>query len=132
MRELLDTHILLWWFEDGKRLSRKQARVLRRRDPSRPLLVSDISLWEVATLLSLGRIRLRLPLRDWLEHATAPPLVQRVGITPAVAADVAALPDHLHRDPADRILISTARVFGAQLVTQDQRIVDASVVDTLT
>lgn len=132
MRELLDTHILLWWFEDGDRLSRKQSRLLARRDSGKPLLVSDISLWEVATLLSLGRIRLKLPLRDWLEHATAPPLVQRVGITPAVAADLAALPDHLHRDPADRILISTARVFGARLVTQDRRIVDAGIVDTIT
>jgi PIN domain nuclease of toxin-antitoxin system len=44
-----------------------------------PLLVSEITLWEIATLHSLGRIELRLPLRDWLEKATAPPLVRRVG-----------------------------------------------------
>jgi PIN domain nuclease of toxin-antitoxin system len=129
--ELLDTHILLWWFEDGKRLSRAQTRLVRRRDPKRPLLVSDISLWEIATLVSLGRVRLRLPLRDWLERATAPPLVRRVGISPAIAAELALLPDDLHRDPADRLLLATARVLGARLVTQDRRLASAGIVEIL-
>ena len=93
--------------------------------------MSDITLWEIATLLELGRVRLRLPLREWLERATAPPLVQRVGITPAIAAEAAALPPILHRDPADRIIIATARVLGATLLTLDQRIIDAKVVPTI-
>ena len=131
MKELLDTHIVLWWFEDGKRLSRRQVRLLRRRDPDRPLLVSDISLWEIATLVERGRVRLSLPLREWLDRATAPPLVRRVGITPAVAAEIAALPARLHRDPADRILIATARIFGAKLVTQDDRIIESRAVDVV-
>jgi PIN domain nuclease of toxin-antitoxin system len=79
----------------------------------------------------LGRIKLHLPLRDWLEQATAPPLVARLAITPAVAAGVAALPDSFHRDPADRILVATARVFGATLLTQDRRIIEAELVPTL-
>jgi PIN domain nuclease of toxin-antitoxin system len=105
--------------------------VLRGASAENPLWVSDISLWEVATLLELGRIRLRLPLRDWLDRATAPPLVQRCGISPAVAAALAALPASFHRDPADRILVATARVLGATLLTQDTRIVQAGIVSTL-
>jgi PIN domain nuclease of toxin-antitoxin system len=57
--------------------------------------------------------------------------VQRCGIGPAVAAEVALLPKNLHRDPADRILLATARVLGATLVTQDRRLIDAGLVPTL-
>ena len=131
MKALLDTHVLIWWLNDRKRLSPTQREVVGSVRPEEPLLVSDISLWEVATLHGAGRIRLALPLREWLDKATAPPLVQRHGISPAIASEVAALPDSFHRDPADRILVATARVLGATLLTQDRRIVDAALVDTL-
>lgn len=62
--------------------------------------------------------------------AAAPPLAQRYGITTPIAAEVAALPDSFHCDPADRILAATARVLGATLLTQDRRIVDAALTDT--
>ena len=55
----------------------------------------------------------------------------RHGISPAIAAELATLPDSFHRDPADRILVATARVLGATLLTQDRRIVDAALVNTL-
>ena len=80
---------------------------------------------------SLGRIRLSLPLRDWLEAAVAPPLVRRCGISPAIAAELASLPESFHRDPADRILVATARVLGATLLTPDRRIVEAALATTL-
>ncbi len=131
MIALLDTHVLIGWLTDSARLSRAQREVVASAKASSPLLVSDISLWEVATLHSLGRIRLSLPLRDWLEAATAPPLVRLQGISPAIAAELAGFPDSFHRDPADRILVATARVLGATLLTQDRRIVEAGLVDTL-
>jgi PIN domain nuclease of toxin-antitoxin system len=93
--------------------------------------VSDITLWEIATLVELKRLRLGRPLRDWLERAVAPPLVRRVGISPAVAAEVAALPDTFHRDPADRIIVASARTVGAKLLTQDRRIIDSGLVPTV-
>jgi PIN domain nuclease of toxin-antitoxin system len=130
MKALLDTHILLWWLSSTSRLSARQEEILGAAHEE-PLWVSDITLWEIATLSSLGRIKLHLPLRDWLEQATAPPLVQRLPITPAVAAEVAALPDSFHRDPADRIIVASARVLGATLLTRDRRIVDAALVPTL-
>ena len=72
MKALLDTHILLWWFEGGKRLSNPQRKVIAEAHRQSPLCVSEISLWEIATLFQLGRIQLHLPLRDWLDQATAP------------------------------------------------------------
>lgn len=131
MNALLDTHVLLWWHGDRDRLSRGQQQVIADADAEAPLLVSDISLWEVAMLHGLGRIRLSIPLREWLEKAVAPPLVRRHGISPAVAAELASLPESFHRDPVDRILVATARVFGATLLTRDRRIVEAALVDTL-
>ena len=131
MTALLDTHILIWWLDQSARLSPAQQEVLSGADPDSPLLVSDITLWEIATLCSLGRIQLSLPLRDWLDKAVAPPLVRRQGISPAVAADMAALPESFHRDPADRIIVATARVLGATLLTQDRRIVDSGLAATL-
>ncbi len=128
---VLDTHVLVWLVEGGKRLSPAQRRMIGRANPENPLRVSDISLWEIALLHARGRIRLGLPLRDWLEGAVAPEWVRREGISPAIAADVALLPAGVPDDPADRIILSTARVLGATLLTRDGSMVDAAVVPTI-
>lgn len=131
MKALLDTHVLLWWFETDSRLPKSHRKVINKADPNEPLLVSDITLWEIAVLFELGRIKLTLPLRDWLDRAVAPPLVQCCPISPAIAAEVASLPSTFHRDPADRIIVSTARILGALLLTCDDRIIKAAIVPTL-
>ncbi len=131
MTYLLDTHIIVWWFERNPRLLAAQKEALASADAESPLVISDISLWEISTLTSLGRLKLRLPLRDWLERAVAPPLVRRIGISPVIAAEVASLPDSFHRDPADRILVATSRALGATLLTLDKRIIDSGLTPTL-
>ena len=131
MMALLDTHVLIWWLNDYHRLSPDQQNVVDSASAESPLLISDISLWEVATLHSLGRIQLTIPLREWLGKAVAPPLVRRYGISPAIAVELSALPNSFHRDPADRILVATARVLGATLLTQDHRIVKAKLTSIL-
>jgi PIN domain nuclease of toxin-antitoxin system len=131
LNALVDTHVLLWWLQGDSAVSAAQKRILKRASPEAPLLVCGISLWEVATLHELGRIALDLPLREWLELAVAPPLVRLLDLTPAVAAEVASLPSTFHRDPADRILVATARVHGATLLTRDERILRAGLVPTV-
>lgn len=131
MKVLLDTHVLLWWLATTPRLFQAQRDVIEAATADDPLWVSDITLWEIATLSSLRRLELHLPLQEWLEKATAPPLVQRASITPAIAAEVAGLPDSFHRDPADRIIVASARVLGATLLTQDHRIIDSGLVPTI-
>lgn len=128
MKVLLDTHVLLWWLAKDRRLSRGQRRVINEASEQSPLGLSEISLWEISTLHELGRIELDRPLREWLEQASAPSLVRRVGISPAIAAEVAALPATFHRDPADRIIVATARVLGAKLLTRDRAIIDSKLV----
>jgi PIN domain nuclease of toxin-antitoxin system len=127
---LLDTHILVWWLLGIPRLSAAQQAAISTASATDPLRVSDISLWEISMLVSRGRIQLDLPLREWLERATAPPLVRTHRVTPAIAAEMALQPDSFHRDPADRILVATTRTVGATLVTSDKRIIKAGLVDT--
>jgi len=128
---LLDTHILLWWHEQPKRLSREQRRMLGRAGDSRSLGVSDMTLLEVAQLVERGRVRLALPVDEWLSRATAAPLVERLGISPAIARELVDLQVTRDWDPADRVLVASARVLGVPLLTSDERIVDSGLVETL-
>jgi PIN domain nuclease of toxin-antitoxin system len=131
VRYLLDTHILIWWHERPSRLPNAVRRILTRARDGSSLLVSEISLWEVANLVELKRVRLSIGLSTWLQRATAAPLVERVGITPEIAAEVATLPASFHRDPADRLLVATARVLGVTLITEDTRILASGICSTL-
>jgi PIN domain nuclease of toxin-antitoxin system len=131
MKFVIDTHILLWWISDRKQLTTKILRALDRAYAATPIGLSSISLWEIAMLVELGRIKLNRPLREWLEAASAPPLVSVINITPAIAAEVATFPETFHRDPADRIIVATTRLHGATLITLDKRIVSAGLVATL-
>ena len=129
MTWVLDTHVLIWWVGGSDRLSKRHSGILAGVSADEPAVVSDISLWEIATLRRLGKITLDLPLRDWLDSAVAPPLVRRFGITTAVAAASAEFSDEFPGDPADRLIAATARVLGATLLTADRRIIASGEVE---
>jgi PIN domain nuclease of toxin-antitoxin system len=131
VRVLLDTHILVYWVASPERLSGAQAHAVETISPDNPALVADISLWEIALLSSLGRLRLNLPVRDWLTRATAPPLVRIAAISPPVASAAGDLADWENRDPADRLITATAKVFGAAVLTNDAAIRDAGLVQVV-
>jgi len=131
LKALLDTHILVRWVSRPDDLSPAQRHAVGRASAAQPLLVASISLWEVSTLVSLGRLRLDRPLREWLERAVAAPLVRVVELSPSIAAEVSTLPDWFHRDPADRIIVASAHVHAAALLTNDRRIRDAALVTTI-
>ncbi len=128
MRLLLDTHALVYWCSDPDRLSAAQHRALQAVDPDNPVIVADISLWEIAVLTTGGRLRLDLPLRQWLNRAAAPPLVRVAEITANIAHEVAELDSWENRDPADRLIVATARVFGARVITNDHLLRDSNLV----
>lgn len=131
MIALLDTHILLWWFERSSRLSRAQQRVLGKVGDKASVGVSDVSTLEIALLLERGRIRLALPIDEWLVRALAAPLVERCAISPAVARELVNLPMTRDWDPADRVLVASARVLGVPLVTSDTRIIESGLVKAI-
>jgi PIN domain nuclease of toxin-antitoxin system len=131
MNALLDTHALVWWVDGSKKLAREQSRATERAASTGALFLSEISFWEIAMLVEVGQLTVREPLDEWLERAAAAPAVQRIGITPAIAREVASLSTTRNWDPADRIIVATARVLGARLVTSDSRIIDSKLVPTI-
>lgn len=130
MKFLLDTHVLVKWVA-GQITSAAQRRALVTASAEAPLAVSSISLWEVATLFERRRLKLTLPLREWLDAAVAAPLVRTLELSPAIAAELAALQKTHDWDPADRIIVATARVHGLRLVTSDERIAGSRLVSVI-
>jgi PIN domain nuclease of toxin-antitoxin system len=125
---LLDTHAWIWWVDRDPRLGPRVLEALDGLPRDRRPLLSDVSLWEVATLVERGRLELDLPLRDWLDAAAHPHSVRLVPISARIAEEVAALPAAFHRDPADRVIVSTSRVLGVPLLTQDAAIAKSGLV----
>src|SRR5215469_585375 len=125
MRPLLDTHIWLWWMGGEKHLSKREIATLDDLPADQRPFVCDISLWEVATLHELRRWTADMPLEEWLQRACHPRTVEILPITPAIAVEVSRLPTSFHRDPADRVIVSTARARNLPLFTRDRRILNA-------
>jgi PIN domain nuclease of toxin-antitoxin system len=122
---LLDTHAWLWYAEGMS--ERLRPATIKRLDEARKgdgLVISAISVWEVGMHAARGRIRLAVPLRDWVERALSAPGVRLVPLDAAVAAESTLLPGDPQGDPADRFLIATARMHGLVLATRDQQILD--------
>jgi PIN domain nuclease of toxin-antitoxin system len=95
----------------------------------RPSL-SDISLWETALLVAKGRLILQEELESWLSVAASPAVVKRCPITPAIVAEMNRLPKNFHQDPADRLIVATARTLQIPLATKDRKILSAKLTKT--
>ena len=124
MKLLLDTHVWLWLAAGDRRLPPRHARRIAHAARDGSLFVSPISAWEVALLEQKNRIRLGRPVALWLDDALAQPGLNVASLTPRIAAASCHLPAPFHPDPADRMLVATARDLGATLVTADERILD--------
>ena len=125
---LLDTHAWVWWVQGDARLGRHMLKKLDELPADDRPAISDISLWEVATLASLGRIQFPGTLESWFAIAANPKTVRILPITPRIAAEVARLPDSFHRDPADRLIVATSRVHGLRVLTRDAAIAKSGLV----
>ena len=125
-RLMLDTHVWLWLaFGTPERFKPDTREVLQQAGASNALLVSIISVWEVAMLESKKRLRLPMPVNEWVERALDRPEIRLIGLEHAsTVIDSCRLPGDFHSDPADRLLVATARRENAVLVTQDRKILE--------
>ena len=125
-RLLLDTHVWLWLaLGVTERISPEARETLEAAAHSGGLLISVVSVWELARLVARDRVTLPLPVRDWVALAFRRPQVRLIGLTrPSTVIDSAFLPAEMHGDPADRFLLATARRRRVPLVTHDRRIID--------
>lgn len=116
---VLDTQAWLWWLHDPSRLSARARQTITRAEGEDGMIVSAISVWEVATKHTLGRLVLPMQLDAWFALART---YRGIVIEPVSAADAlasACLPGSFHKDPADRLIVALARRLQAGLVTAD-------------
>ncbi len=118
---VLDTHIWVWWVHDDAHLPRAYRQRLQDGEKE-GLGISAISCWEVAKLVEKKRLILPLPLDEWFDQALAYPGVHLIPLTPEIAIESTRLPGKFHADPADQIIVATARVLNSPLVSMDARI----------
>jgi len=93
--------------------------------------LSSISLMEVCRKNAAGHLELSMPLADWMKMATVPDLFHLLDISVPIAIDAFALPGNFHKDPADRLIVATARVHQLTIITSDKKILDYPHVRTL-
>jgi len=122
MKLVLDTHILVWLLSDPNRISDRVHAAIQQAADADLLFVSTITPWEIAMLTAKGRLRLNRDVAEWLDAALSLPGIHLEPLSPAISVAATRLPWEAHPDPADRILLATARHLDATLVTADERL----------
>lgn len=122
---LYDTHAWVWSAAgDEAQLGTSARAAIQHAARTGSLRVAAISVWEVAMLHAKGRVQLSLDLTQWVHQALGAAGTRLVPLEPEIAIESTRLPGAFHGDPADRLLVATARVLGASLLTRDRAILE--------
>ncbi len=121
---ILDTHVLLWSLLQPEELSETIKQNIGLAQENNQLFICSISLWEIAMLKLKKRINIYEPIKDFLESISNINGLSIKDISIEIAAESISLMDDFHGDPADRIIVATARCYGATLLTRDQKVLN--------
>lgn len=121
---VLDTHAWIWWLSNPENLSERGRAIIKEAVNNNGVYISSISAWEMAMLVLRGRLKLTMNVRDWISIAESLPFLHFVPIDNNIAIKSVELPDFEYTDPADRIIIATATILKATLITKDVRILN--------
>lgn len=119
---VLDTHTLIWWISDDPQLSKAAADTILHELIDGEVIISSISAWEVAMLVQKNRLILSMDVDAWLNAISNIERVRFYPVENEIAVKSATLPGQFHKDPADRIIVATARKLGCALITADEKI----------
>ena len=122
MTYLLDTHVWIWWNMHPQKLSNRVRALVSAPDRYDEMLLSAISLWEFAKLLEKGRLAISCDPVEWMNEALQMPKLRLVPLSPSIPYRSTTLPPPFHDDPADQIVVATARDENAAVLTSDARI----------
>jgi PIN domain nuclease of toxin-antitoxin system len=128
---LLDTHIWLWWLHTPEQLSDRARTLLTIGENQNALIVSTISVWEIAVKHYAGKLPLPLAINEWFSIAKTRPGITIEPLEPLDAIASTQLPGNFHKDPADRIIVAIAYRRNIELITCDQKILNYPHVKTL-
>ena len=119
---VLDTHALVWLIDGDSQLSLGARALIEAARAEDGAFVSAITPWEISMLVGKGRIHLAMPVADWMDFVFGMEGVLLAPLTAAMGVDAGTLPGTIHGDPADRIVIATARALRCPLLTSDRGI----------
>ncbi|MGI4982655.1 MAG: type II toxin-antitoxin system VapC family toxin [Janthinobacterium lividum] len=119
---VLDTHALVWWVADDPTLSGTAKSAIEQELKGGEIVVSAISAWEIAMLVEREKLVLSMDVGSWLATVSAIEAVRFAPIDPEIAVKSVELPGDFHKDPADRMIVATARRLAVPLVTKDEKI----------
>ena len=128
---VLDTCAWLWMCSEPKKLSRAAREAIGRDQKRDGLVVSVMSAWEIAKLVQKRKLAFSITCREWIEGAVRADGVMIHPLTPDICVESTELPGVFHGDPADQLIVATARLLGAPVVTSDRKIRDYPHVATL-
>ncbi|MCC0179505.1 type II toxin-antitoxin system VapC family toxin [Waterburya agarophytonicola K14] len=120
---LLDTHVWIWLFNGSTELSQKAIDSINQAGSKGKVFISAISVWELSMLVAKNRVSLSQPIHQWVQDSLSQPGVNLSVISPAIAIESSFLPGDFYGDPADRIIVATARVNDFILSTHDKKII---------
>ena len=121
----------LWLLHNPDQLSELAQVAIAEAENNNSILISSISVWEIATKQSLGKLQLSLSIEEWFQLAQQQPGTTIEPLSPLDAIHSANLPGEFHKDPADRILVAIARRYDIPLITRDQKILNYPHVTTI-
>ena len=119
---VLDTHAWVWFISNPELLSKRAKKVTDTAINAKEIFISSISAWEIALLVEKGRLKLTLDVTDWISKSERLPFFRFIPVDNSIVIKAVNLPQPLHNDPADRIIIATAKAIGAHIVTKDEKI----------
>ena len=119
---LLDTHVWWWAISEPEKLSSVAVETINKSSDQR--FIAAISLWEFAMMVKKKRIILNMSPKDWFTHAIDNVGTKVIPLSGEIALESCNLSGNFHKDPADRIIVATARIHNVLLVTKDQKILD--------
>ncbi len=131
MKYVLDTHVWVWWHMHPKKLSKRVRAIISHPDQYEELLLSAISPWEFSKLLEKKRIGISCDPAEWIREALEMPKLRLVPLTPTLSYRSTTLPPPFHEDPADQIILATAREENATVMTKDKLIQEYTHVRTV-
>ncbi len=118
---ILDTHIWIWWVDENPKLKDPHREQISEFEHE-GLGVSAISCWEIAKSVAKGRLEFSLPVAEWFEIALAQTNTHLIPLLPIISVESTQLPGKFHQDPADEIIVATARVHNSPLAKYDSKI----------
>ena len=128
---VLDTHVWVWFVSNPELLSKVSRKAIDAAILKKAIYISSISAWEVALLVANKRLVLTIPVDDWITKSERLPFFQFLPMDNSIAIKSVNLPNPLHKDPADRIIVATAITIGAPIVTKDEKLLKYPHVETI-